>query len=69
MKRLLPSRVCPACRRSFRGYTNECPTCRREGAENAAETASMLREQREGRRQETLDRAAPVPYGEFPEGF
>lgn len=44
----------------YKAWRPVCPDCRREA------------EQLEGRRQETVDRlepGAPVPYGEFPDGF
>jgi len=40
--------------------------------EHRNQVAVEARQQREGRRQETLERVAPsssVPYNEFPEGF
>ena len=49
-RKLPPNRVCPGCRRSFRGFTDECPDCRKDGAENAQAGAEMAREARKARR-------------------
>lgn len=64
---LPPLRIC-WCGARYRGWKDA--GCREHrGTEGAAELA---REQREGRRQETLDNLeerSPVPYNEFPPGF
>lgn len=73
MRRLPPRQQCPGCGREHRAYDRACSPCRGRMLEEGVTLAAISREQREGRRQETLDtlsgRPLPVPYNEFPPGF